>query len=400
MAFSSSDDFLADLHHLQQQFDAIPPLLEQRFVDKGNDVEGYVVVWNSAICKGGPLFENGKGCGKGGTRVQSGLTLDHVKRLARAMAQKNAAAGLPMGGAKSGLNLDPADPAYEHKWKIFVQMVKDSGILYEDGGVFGGFGYDVGCRPPLNALWTIEQLGSGPAMTGKPAEYGGTDYDKRGIAGFGVAVAARTVLEEKVGTAQGKSYAVQGVGAMGGAVLRYFAEFGGVLKAVSDLKYGGTWVFDQEPSEKLLNDPSAENVEAEGRKISESPLAALYADVDVVFPCALEDAITIDNVERIKATFIVEGANNPTTDEAHKALFEKGTFIVPDIIANPGGIIAAYVEMTSDIGDKAAEAFCLSEDRIAQNVVQLISLVKAYDVSPDLAADYITYKNILKEEER
>ena len=397
MAFSSSDDFLADLHRLQRQFDAIPPLLEQSFVDKDRGVEGHVVVWNGAICENGPLFDNGIGCGKGGTRVQAGLSLEHVKRLARAMAQKNAAAGLPLGGAKSGLNLDPNDPDYEQKWKIFVQMVKDSGILYEDGGVFGGFGYDVGCKPPLNALWTIEQLGYGRSMTGKPAEYGGTDYDKRGIAGVGVAVAARTLLVVQTGAAAGKSYAVQGVGAMGGAVLRYFAEFGGILKAVSDLKYGGTWVFDEKPSKKLLEDPSAENVAIEARKVSDDVTGALYADVDVVFPCALEDAITIGNYNQIKAPFIVEGANNPTTDDAHQVLYKDGKFVVPDIIANPGGIIAAYVEMTSGAEDKAAEAFALSEDRIAQNVVQLISLVKEYDVSPDLVADYITYKNIFKE---
>lgn len=399
MAFSSSDDFLADLHRLQQQFDAIPPLLEQSFVDKDRGVEGHVVVWNGAICENGPLFENSIGCGKGGTRVQAGLTLDHVKRLARAMAQKNAAAGLPLGGAKSGLNLDPNDPDYEQKWKIFVQMVKDSGILYEDGGVFGGFGYDVGCRPPLNALWTIEQLGSGRSMTGKPIEYGGTDYDRHGIAGFGVAVAARTLLETMTGSVAGKSYAVQGVGAMGGAVLRYFAEFGGVLKALSDPKYGGTWVFDEKPSKKLLEAPSVENVSKEARKVSDGVSGALYADVDVVFPCALEDAITAENYKRVIAPFIVEGANNPTTDEAHQLLHKAGRFVVPDIIANPGGIIAAYVEMTSDVQEKATEAFRLSEDRIAQNVVQLISLVNKYDVSPDLVADYITYKNIFKEEE-
>ena len=170
------------------------PALEMTFTDPDMDVEGFVVVWNTAISKRGPLFTDGKGCGKGGTRIKQGLSLDDVKRLARAMAEKNAAAGLPLGGAKSGLNADPDAPDYEVKWKRFVSLVQEKGILKEDGGVFGGFGYDIGGKPPLNALWTIDELGSGKSFTGKPVDLGGTDYDKIGIAGLGVAVAGKNTF--------------------------------------------------------------------------------------------------------------------------------------------------------------------------------------------------------------
>ncbi len=388
--------FQENLEEFQARFDVMKPTLELTVTDPEMGVEGFVVVWNTDICKGGPLFSNGKGCGKGGTRIKEGLSIDDVKRLARAMAEKNAGAGLPLGGAKSGLNADPNSPDYEKKWKRFVQLVKDEGILYEDGGVFGGFGYDVGGKPPLNALWTIEQLGSGRSFTGKPLDKGGTDYDKIGIAGLGVAAAGKTLLESKGDGANGASFSVQGVGAMGGAVLKYFSEHGGVLKSLSDIKYGGTWVFDNGVSQDLINDPSMDNISSEGRKISDDPSGALYEDVDIIFPCALEDSITIDNVQKIKAKFMAEGANNPTTDEAHEYLFNNGIMVVPDVLANSGGIIAAFVEMTSSSDDKASEAIDMTIEKVSDNVVKMLKYMGKVDIRPDLIADYMTYKNIFK----
>ena len=236
--YPNKDAFLLELKLLKERFDLMQPILEIVVQDSEMGVEGFVVVWNTAISRNGPLFDNGSGCGKGGTRIKKDLSIDDVKRLARAMAKKNAAAGLPLGGAKAGLNADPDAPDYEKKWKRFVRLVKNEGILKEDGGVFGGFGYDIGGKPPLNALWTIDELGSGKSFTGKPVDLGGTDYDKIGIAGLGVAVAAKTLLEEEGYNSTGATYAVQGVGAMGSAVVRYFDEMGGVLKSVSDPKYG------------------------------------------------------------------------------------------------------------------------------------------------------------------
>lgn len=395
---SPSENFYQELETLKKKFDAMEPELEITVTDPDMNVEGFVVVWNTAISKGGPLYTNGTGCGKGGTRIMKGLSLDDVKRLARAMAEKNAAAGLPLGGAKSGLNADPDADDYEEKWKRFVRLIKDKGILKEDGGIFGGFGYDIGGKPPLNALWTIDELGSGKSMTGKPVDLGGTDYDKIGIAGFGVAVAGKTLLEEAGKTAEGATYAVQGVGAMGGAVTRYFHELGGILKCVSDPKYGGTWVFENGASDKFIQEPTLENIESEGQKISDENEGALYQDVDIVFPCALEDTITKENAGKIVSKFVAEGANNPTTDEGHQILFDNGVLVAPDILANPGGIIAAFVEMTSEADDKAQEAIDMTRTRVAANIREMMATVKELKVRPDQVADYMTYKNILKDQ--
>src|SRR5215470_9400508 len=121
--------FYAELKALKDYFEATPPELEVTARDPALGVEGYVVVWNTAISVGGPL----EGCGKGGTRITPQVTLNEVKMLARTMALKNAAAGLPLGGAKSGLRLDPDAPGFENQYRRFVRLCAP--LLRENGGV-------------------------------------------------------------------------------------------------------------------------------------------------------------------------------------------------------------------------------------------------------------------------
>src|SRR3954453_3711714 len=216
------DGFLAELARLQAVFEAMPPELEVTVRDPAQGIEGYVVVWNTGISVGGPL----ECSGKGGTRITPTVTLDEVKMLARTMALKNAAAGLPLGGAKSGLKLDPSVAGFEQQYRRFVSLCNP--FLHENGGPFGGFGFDIGARPE-HALWACDELKSTRSFTGKPLSMGGTDYDREGIAGLGVAVAGGTLLEIKQQNIAGASFAIQGMGAMGAAVLRYFSEMGGEL---------------------------------------------------------------------------------------------------------------------------------------------------------------------------
>ncbi len=400
---ATAADFHAELTDLQQKFQAMEPELELTIRDPEMGVEGYVVVWNTGISLGGAL----PACGKGGTRVTKDLKLDDVKRLARAMAEKNAAAGLPLGGAKSGLRLDPTSPDYEKKYRRFVELCKP--ILHEHGGIFGGFGYDVGCIPPKNAIWACDQLKSNRSFTGKPVDMGGTDYDKEGIAGLGVAVAAKTLIEENGNTAQGSTFAVQGVGAMGAAIIRYFVDYGGVLKYLSDPKYGGTWGINNTPSADLIDalahqkkDIAIDLLAKEATKISDDCTEALYADVDVLFPSAMEDVLHKGNAAKVKAKFMVEGANNPTTAEAHQILFDKGIKAVPDIISNPGGIIAAFVELTSKATSEenvkthinVTNAKEMTITKVSENTKKLVNIVNTLKVRPDLAGDYMAYRNI------
>lgn len=386
--------FAAELSHMKKSFESMEPELAETVKDTELGVEGYVVVWNTGISVGGPLERSGKG----GTRTTPTLSLDEVKMLARTMALKNAAAGLPLGGAKSGLKADPNAPDFEKKYRRFVSLCKP--FLHENGGIFGGFGFDIGSKP-VHALWACDELQSTRSFTGKPLDMGGTDYDREGIAGLGVAVAAATTLAVFNVPTQGATFSIQGMGAMGAAVLRYFTETGAILKSLGDPKYGGTWLLKSAPSAELFKALIVQDterakalLETEASKVSSDTQDALYQNVDVLFPCAVQNVISIDNCDRIKARFISEGANGPSSEAAKTRLHERGIRLVPDFIANPGGIIAAFVELTSTGQNKAEEAKSLTRTKIAENVRKMWELVEEYQTEPQNAGLYMALSAI------
>ena len=373
--------------------------------DPDMGLEGYVVVYNTGISLGGPLHA----CGKGGTRITPNLSLEEIRMLAKRMALKNAAAGLPLGGAKSGIKGVSNTADAEKIYRRFVTLCKPT--LHENGGIFGGFGFDIGARPE-HPVWACDELKSNRSFTGKPLAMGGTDYDREGIAGLGVAVAAKAALEYDKKPVTGTSFAVQGAGAMGAAVIKYFASYGGVLVAVSDPRIGGTWHFgpkgapdnliaslghgDFDTTNKLLKDG--------GYKHDPSLEAILETDCTVLFPSALQDVISEKNMGVLKCAYLVEGANNPTSRTAQKTLYERGMTVIPDFIANPGGIIAAFVELTSKVSieenvktrKKVEEAKALTIERIGANVAKMMDLARTLNVEPAEAAMHIALTNIFK----
>lgn len=397
------ENFYAELKDLETRFAALEPELAQTVRDPKTGVEGYVVVWNTKISEGGPL----QYAGKGGTRITPTVTMDEIKMLARTMALKNAAAGLPLGGSKSGFKDDPDSPGFEQRYRNFVRLCAP--FLFENGGIFGGFGFDVGARPIL-PVWACDELKSTRCFTGKPVEMGGTDYDREGIAGLGVVVAAKTLLETEGRSAKGATFAVQGLGAMGAAVLKYFSEYGAVCKAVSDPKFGGTFYFDTGMPQALgqaLGENDTEKakalLQAGGYRKSGDLSDPLYADVDVIFPCALQNVIDMGNVKKIRARYMAEGANGPCSDEARTYLHEQGVLVIPDFIANPGGIIAAFIELTSKVTPeenaktkaKVTEAKNYTVEKISENVRNLMKTVRELDVEPTHAGRYIALGRIL-----
>lgn len=404
--FASRDSFYEKFNDLKKRFDAMQPEVAATVRDDSMGIEGYVVVWNTGISMKGKL----KGCGKGGTRIMPTVTLDDVKRLARSMALKNAAAGLPLGGAKAALKADPKAPGFEKTYRRFVQLCKPH--LFEFGGKYGGFGFDIGAEP-VHALWACDELKTTKSFTGKPVEMGGTDYDREGIAGLGVAVAGKTMLDVAGKKPSDVTFAVQGLGAMGAAVFRYLSEYGGHLRYLADPVYGGTWAFANDPSPELREALIKRNtaaakalIEKEAKKISDNTQDVLYQDVDILFPCAIQDVITAANQSKIKAKFISEGANNPTSVEAYTKLFERGVTVIPDFIANVGGIIAAYIEMTSDVTPaenaktraNVTASKELTINKIGENVRELMVMVKTLNIEPSHAGQYMAYRNILEAE--
>ena len=385
--------FYDQLADLKARFADMKPEMEATVRDPELGVEGYVVVWNTAISVGGPMERSGKG----GTRVTPHVTIDEVKMLARTMALKNAAAGLPLGGSKSGLRADSTAPDFEKKYRRFVKLCAP--YLRENGGPFGGFGFDLGAQPE-QALWACDELKSTTCFTGKPLSMGGTDYDREGIAGLGVAVAGQTMME--VRGVKPQTFAVQGMGNMGAAVFRYFNETGARLNAMADPKYGGTWVFEKPLSAELATALITQDVATaskllpqEGQKISDDSEEVLYQETNILFPCAVQNVLTETNSVKVKAQFVCEGANGPCTEEAREKFHERGIFLVPDFIANSGGVIAAFVELTSKSGHKADEAKAMTREKISANVREMYKLADAYGAAPHDAGMFIALGKIL-----
>jgi glutamate dehydrogenase (NAD(P)+) len=384
------NEFLDKLAKLDARFDAHVPEMELKVVDPHTQIEGYVVVWNAGEAEGIP----GR-YGKGGTRITPNVTIDEVRMLARIMSLKNAAAGLPIGGAKSGLRADPDSADFEEVFRSFVRQVKP--VLRENGGIFGGFGYDVGARPQ-QPRWVCDELGTLGSVTGKPIDLGGTDYDAEGIAGLGVVHAARAACQEYGRPFENASIAVRGLGAMGAAVVRYSLEHGAKLSYISDPKIGGSYRLGDSVSPELLKALSYSDFETTNALLKDHgpklPLdEILSVDVDIFFPCAIQGDIHEANVADVQARMIVEGANNPLSAAAREELFAREIPVIPDFIANPGGIIAAYVEMISKVTveeniatkAKVIEAKQLTEKRVFENTCLTIQLAKRYDVTPSQA---------------
>lgn len=397
------DQVLKELIALQHKFDALKPELEITVRDPELNLEGYVVVWSTLASRGGSLGR----CGKGGTRITPHTTLEEVSMLARIMTLKNAAAGLPLGGAKSGIKADSTSADFKKRYTRFAELVKP--VLRENGGIFGGLGFDIGAKPE-HATWACEALGTTVSFTGKPVELGGTDYDREGIAGLGVAEAGRVALAHRKKPVSDATFAVQGLGAMGGAVVRYFSELGAKLKVLSDPRLGGTYRLKDPAPAEMIDAISALNF-SETKKtlktISHEKLPldrVLYEKVDVLFPCAVQDVITLSNAEKVEASFVIEGANKPLTRDARTLLHNNGKLVIPDFLANPGGIIAAYVEMTSEVTieeniakrTKVREAKAMTQEKIAKNVEKVLTLASSLGIEPAQAGMYYALKNIFQ----
>ena len=239
-------------------------------------------------------------------------------------------------------------------------------------------------------------------------EMGGTDYDKEGIAGLGVVEAAITLLSERGRAVEGATVAVQGLGAMGAAVCRYAVERGMQLKFICDPRIDGCWMIPATLQSGLMESISTMDFQQTKKTLASlglSPMlldSILEAEVEVLFPCAVQDVIVKENARLVRSRAVVEGANNPVSADGRMALFARGIDVIPDIIANPGGAIAAFVELTSDVsleenirtGAKSHEAKQITRQRVADNVREVLNLAGESNSSPVDAAHFLAYQRI------
>jgi glutamate dehydrogenase (NAD(P)+) len=290
------------------------------------------------------------GPAKGGIRYHPDVTLDEVTTLAAWMTWKCAVAQLPFGGGKGGVICDPnkmSKRELEALTRRYTAEIIDA--IGPDKDVPAP---DVNTNEQIMA-WFSDTYSmhvghtSTAVVTGKPVEMGGS-LGRREATGRGAMIVAREAAKHLGFELKGSRIAVQGFGNVGGIGAQLMVEQGGIVTGVTDWK-GGVH------NDKGLDIPKLQAWVAEkktvggfpgGEPLSQQDLFKL--DVDILVPAALEKQITEANVNDIKAKLIVEGANGPTTPEAQKVLNQRGIFVVPDILANAGGVTTSYFEWVQD----------------------------------------------------
>ena len=293
--------------------------------------------------------DNSRGPYKGGLRYHPDVDLDEVRSLASLMTWKTAVVGVPFGGAKGGIQVDPSKLSRREVEGLTRRFVDQIGDLV-------GPNEDIPA-PDMNTnarvmAWIFDEyskrFGYAPGVvTGKPVELHGS-YGRDAATGRGCLFAIREVLHADDKKLDGTRMVVQGFGNVGSWFSRLAHEQGSRIVATSDIK-GGIFNGDGLDIPKLM-----EHVKETGSVVGfpgSKPVSnedLLIADCDVLVPAALGHVINSENARDIKAKYVLEGANGPTTAEADEILEKRGIMSVPDIYANAGGVTVSYFEWTQN----------------------------------------------------
>ena len=320
------------------------------------------------------LHNTSRGPAKGGIRFDMQVTLDEVKALAAWMTWKCAVVNVPFGGAKGGVVCDPSTMSNGELERVTRRYT--SGIIDTLGPDSDVPAPDVNTNERVMA-WIMDTYSMHKrhtvtaVVTGKPVEMGGS-LGRREATGRGCMFVTREALKRLRMPMKDAKIAVQGFGNVGSVSAQLMHNEGAAVVAVSD-KHGGiynpkgidvdaalAWVRDKKT---LAGFPRAE-------AITNEQLLAL--ECDVLVPAAMENVITSENAKNVKAKVICEGANGPTTAAADAILREKGIFVIPDILANAGGVTVSYFEWVQDRG-----GYFWDEDTVNQRLERI--MVRAFD---------------------
>ncbi len=340
-------------------------------------MRGFLVIDNTAL-----------GPGKGGIRMTPSVSIDEVSKLARAMTWKCALAELPFGGAKSGIIADSKKLNEKQKKELveaFAEALKpvcpsnyiaapDMYMAEEEMRIF------------------VNANGSRKAATGKPKDMGGLPHEL-GSTGFGVFHSAKAAVEHNGLDINGMTFAVEGFGNVGIFASKFLVEHGARLVAASDSK--GTIYnekgLDFKGLEKVKEKEGSVVNYKKGRVLSNRDIISI--DADMLIPAAIPNLIGIGDVDKVKARIIVEGSNIPMTPEVEDLLSRRKVLVIPDIVANAGGVISSYAEY---IGKGEKEMFKLVEQKITRNLKLVLECVSDHAESPRHCAMKIAKERVLK----
>jgi glutamate dehydrogenase (NAD(P)+) len=292
-----------------------------------------------------------RGPAKGGLRYHPNVTLDEVKALAAWMTWKTATVNLPYGGAKGGIVCDPkrmSKGELERMTRRYASEIQP--IIGPEVDIPAPDVYtDAQTMAWIMDTYAMTVGHAAPGVvTGKPVSIGGSE-GRTDATGRGVLYVVEEACKVKKINLRGATVAIQGFGNVGSAVARLFAEKKAKIVAISDSRGGVHNPRGIDPLRALrYKERSGTVVGMPGAsRISNDELLALKCDILV--PAALENVITLHNADQIKAKIIAEAGNGPTTPHADEILSRKGVFVVPDILANAGGVTVSYFEWTQDL---------------------------------------------------
>jgi glutamate dehydrogenase (NAD(P)+) len=290
------------------------------------------------------------GPAKGGIRYHPDVTLDEVTALAAWMTWKCAVAHVPFGGGKGGVICDPTQMSRRELEALTRRYVAE--IIDAIGPDKDVPAPDVNTNDQIMA-WVMDtySMHAGhtetAVVTGKPIEMGGS-LGRREATGRGVMIVTREAAQHLGLNIKGATVAVQGFGNVGSVSADLLSKIGARIVAVTDWKGGVSNAAGLDIAKMLDYAKQHKTIDGfpAGDPIENEQLFSL--DVDILVPAALENQITLENAGSIKAKIVAEGANGPTTPDAHRYLHERGVFVIPDILANAGGVTTSYFEWVQD----------------------------------------------------
>jgi glutamate dehydrogenase (NAD(P)+) len=324
-----------------------------------------------------------RGPSKGGLRYHPSTDFDEVKALAMWMTWKCALIDIPYGGAKGGVGIDPKLYSKRELERITRRYASEIGPIV--GPNMDIPAPDVGTDEQTMA-WFMDTYSVNQGhtvtsvVTGKPVSVGGSQ-GRGGATSRGVMYAVLATLREHDVDPREATVAVQGFGKVGGRAAQFLRDAGCTVIAVSDVKGGVYDANGLDPAAMLqaMRDGADSVVDFPGTEtITNAELLAL--DVDVLVPAALQGVLHEENADAVRARFIVEGANGPTTPAADAILDGNGAFVVPDILANAGGVAVSYFEWVQDLA-----AYWWSENEVNDRLRAIMD--NAYGEVSALAAE-------------
>lgn len=347
-------------------------------------MHGFLVIDNTAL-----------GPGKGGIRMTSSVTAEEVYRLARTMTWKNALAEIPFGGAKSGIVAEVHGLSIEAKKTLiqaFARAISPLSPSLYIAGPDAGTGQE-------EMRWYVEANGSLKSCTGKPADMCVNPRQECGIphelgsTGLGVAHSADEAVTFLGLNIKDVTVAIEGFGNVGTFAANYLSELGARVVAVSDRR--GT-IYNEKGLEvemlvKLKEETGSVINYRPGKVLTTAELFEL--EVDVLIPAALSDVITPLNVDKVKARVVVEGSNIPMSPDIEEVLHKKGILVVPDFVANAGGVISSYAEY---MGYSSRGMFDIVERRVKRNTRAVLEYGRDKGMKPRDAAMEIAVERVRK----